>query len=54
MALYHKLEQNEIDIVDYLYQSNKNENLTVFDVGANRGLFIDLFLNKFKNIKNIT
>jgi FkbM family methyltransferase len=51
MALYHQLEQNEIDIVNYLYQSNKNENLTVFDVGANRGLFIDLFLNKFKNIK---
>ena len=47
MAINHILDKEEINFVDYVYNSvDKKNKLTVFDVGCNRGLFIDLFLSK--------
>lgn len=45
MALYHKLGDEEIKIVDFFIKNNKDKDLTIFDIGCNRGLFSDLFIN---------
>ena len=46
MAINHKLDIEEIELVDYLYDKTEKDSLTVFDVGTNRGLYIDMFLEK--------
>lgn len=47
MALYHKLEWGEIYLVNEFLCNNENkEKLIIFDIGTNRGLFVDLFVNK--------
>lgn len=46
MAINHKLYKEEIELVDYIYDKTEKKMLTVFDVGTNRGLYIDMFLNK--------
>jgi len=46
MGINHTLDKEEIDFVDYVYKNTKKNKLTVFDVGCNRGLYIDLFLSK--------
>lgn len=46
MAINHKLDIEEIELVDYLYNKTEKKSLTVFDVGTNRGLYIDMFLEK--------
>jgi FkbM family methyltransferase len=50
MAIYHKLGVEEIKLVDLFLHNNENSELTVFDVGCNRGLFSDIF----SNLENIT
>jgi len=45
MAIYHKLGVEEIELVDLFLHNNENSELTVFDVGCNRGLFSDIFSN---------
>jgi FkbM family methyltransferase len=46
MALYHKLDKEEVEIVNYFYKNTNKKNVVVFDVGCNRGLYVDLFLGK--------
>jgi len=46
MAINHKLDIEEIQLVDYLYNKTEKDSMTVFDVGTNRGLYIDMFLEK--------
>lgn len=46
MAINHTLDREEIEFVNYVYKNTKKNNLTVFDVGCNRGLYIDLFLGE--------
>ncbi len=46
MAINHKLDIEEIELVEHVYGKTGKESLTVFDVGTNRGLYIDMFLEK--------
>jgi len=46
MSINHTLDKEEINFVDYIYNNSNKNKLTVFDVGCNRGLYIDLFLGK--------
>lgn len=45
MALYHKLGLEEHKLVELFLNKNKNKKIIIFDVGCNRGLFSDLFIN---------
>jgi len=49
MALHHKLEKEEIDIVNYFYSNDNEDAKVIFDVGCNRGLYVDLFLGRVDN-----
>ena len=45
MALYHTLGSEEINLINH-FIVNKKEKTVVLDVGTNRGLFVDLILEK--------
>jgi FkbM family methyltransferase len=48
MALNHQLGWEEVSLVnEFLLKNKEKENLVVFDIGTNRGLFVDLFINDF-------
>jgi len=48
MALNHQLEWEEVSLVnEFIHNNKEKENLVIFDIGTNRGLFVDLFMNDF-------
>jgi FkbM family methyltransferase len=50
MAINHKLGKQELDFVNYIRQTVNKESICFFDVGTNRGLYVDLFLNFPKSV----
>ena len=51
MAMYQVLERDEINFVNYVNKSINKNNLILFDVGSNRGLYVDLFLKFDHNVQ---
>ncbi len=53
MALHHNLGSEELELINNFVENHKDKNiLTVFDIGTNRGLFVDLLIEK--NIHHLT